>query len=445
MRSILITNATLINEGRRLETDVLVRNGRIERIAPRISMAHVDEVYDACGLLLMPGLIDDQVHFREPGLVHKADIASESRAAVVGGVTTFMEMPNTTPATTTLELLEQKFAIAARTSAANHSFFLGATNTNIETVRALDPRACCGVKVFMGSSTGDMLVDNAETLDKVFAASPTLIATHCEDTPTIKAAEDKARKRWGDDVPAAEHPNIRSREACIKSTKLALELAARHASSRLHILHISTAEELALFTDVDIDHKRVTAEACVHHLHFCADDYAALGHKIKCNPAIKTARDREALRLALATNRIDVIGTDHAPHLPAEKAQPYFKAPSGLPLVQHSLQMMLQMVHEGVMSLETLVQKACHNPAHLFQIRDRGFVREGYWADLVLVDYKRAQTVTAESLLYKCGWSPLEGHAFPSSVVATFVNGRLAARQGRIIEGTPGKRLDFDR
>ena len=444
MSTVVLRNAELINEGRRLRADVLIRAGRIERIGTIPAGTPADQEYDLTGKLLLPGLIDDQVHFREPGLTHKACIASEARAAVAGGVTSFMEMPNTNPPATTHEELEKKYAIGAATSVANYSFFFGATNTNLDAVKATDPRKVCGVKVFMGSSTGDMLVDAATTLEGIFRHSPTLIATHCEDTPTIKAAEAAAKAKWGDDVPAGEHPRIRSAEACYASSSMAAELARRH-DARLHILHITTAKELSLFSAAPLKGKRLTAEACVHHLWFAEEDYARLGHQIKCNPAVKTSADRAAVRAAVASGVIDVIATDHAPHTREEKAQTYFKAPSGLPLVQHSLQVLLDLVAQGVLSLETAVERACHAPAVLFGVEQRGFIREGYWADLVVVDPKKPYAVKPDNILYQCGWSPLEGHTFGSTIERTFVNGVCVFEDGRIRADAPkGMRLTFD-
>ena len=444
MNTVVLRNAELINEGRRFHADVLLRAGRIERIGAIPAGAKADQEYDLTGKLLLPGLIDDQVHFREPGLTHKACIASEARAAVAGGVTSFMEMPNTNPPATTLEELEKKYAIGAATSVANYSFFFGATNTNLDIVKRVDARKVCGVKVFMGSSTGDMLVDAAATLEGIFRHSPTLIATHCEDTPMIKAAEAAAKAKWGEDIPAAEHARIRSAEACYASSSMAAELAKRH-DARLHILHITTAKELSLFSAAPLKGKRLTAEACVHHLWFAEEDYARLGHQIKCNPAIKTSADRAAVRAAVASGVIDVIATDHAPHTRAEKAQTYFKAPSGLPLVQHSLQVLMDLVQQGVFTLETAVERACHAPAVLFGVEQRGFIREGYWADLVVVDPKKPYAVQPGNVLYQCGWSPLEGHTFSSTIERTFVNGVCVFEDGKIRADAPrGMRLKFD-
>ena len=444
MSTVVLRNAEIINEGRRFRADLLIRAGRIERIGVIPAGTHADQEYDLSHKLLLPGLIDDQVHFREPGLTHKACIASEARAAVAGGVTSFMEMPNTNPPAVTLEELEKKYAIGAATSVANYSFFLGTTSTNLEAIKAVDPRKVCGLKIFMGSSTGDMLVDQASVLESVFRHAPTIILTHCEDTPRIKAAEAAAKAKWGEDVPAAEHPRLRDVEACYLSSSMAAELARRH-DARLHILHITTAKELSLFSAAPLKGKRLTAEACVHHLWFSDADYARLGHQIKCNPAIKTAADRDAVRAAVASGVIDVIATDHAPHTWEEKSQTYFKAPSGLPLIQHSLPILMDLVRQGAFSLETAVQRACHAPAILFGVENRGFIREGYWADLVVVDPAKPQPVTKDGLLYQCGWSPFEGHAFGSSIERTFVNGVCVYENGKVRPDAPkGMRLSFD-
>lgn len=444
MNTVVLRNAEIINEGRRFHADVLIRDGRIERIGAVPAGTKADQEYDLTGRLLVPGLIDDQVHFREPGLTHKACIASEARAAVAGGVTSFMEMPNTNPPAVTLEELEKKYAIGAATSVANYSFFLGTTSTNLESIKAVDPRKVCGLKIFMGSSTGDMLVDQVEVLENVFRHAPAIILTHCEDTPRIKAAEAAAKARWGEDVPAAEHPRLRDVEACYASSSLAAELARRH-DARLHILHITTAKELSLFSAAPLKGKRLTAEACVHHLWFSDADYARLGHQIKCNPAIKTAADRAAIRDAVASGVIDVIATDHAPHTWDEKSQKYFKAPAGLPLIQHPLLILMDLVRQGAFSLETAVQRACHAPAILFGVEQRGFIREGYWADLVVVDPAKPQPVTKSGLLYQCGWSPFEGHTFGSSIERTFVNGVCVYENGKVRPDAPkGMRLMFD-
>lgn len=444
MATVVLRNAELINEGRRYHADVLIRNGRIEQIGSLPAGLTADEEYDLTGKLLVPGLIDDQVHFREPGLTHKACIASEARAAVAGGVTSFMEMPNTNPPAVTLEELEKKYAIGAATSVANYSFFLGTTSTNLEAIKAVDPRNVCGLKIFMGSSTGDMLVDRVAVLESVFQHAPTIILTHCEDTPMIKAKEAIAKAQWGDDVPAAEHPRLRDAEACYASSSLAAELARRH-DARLHILHITTAKELSLFSAAPLKGKRLTAEACVHHLWFTDADYARLGHQIKCNPAIKTVADRDAVRAAVAAGVIDVIATDHAPHTWEEKSQPYFKAPAGLPLIQHSLQLLMDLAQQGAFTLETAIQRACHAPALLFGVEQRGFIREGYWADLVVVDPAKPYTVSKENLLFHCAWSPFEGHTFSSTIERTFVNGVCVYADGKLRPDAPkGMRLTFD-
>ena len=424
--------------------DVLIRHGKIERIGTLPSNLSFDQEIDLTGKWLVPGLIDDQVHFREPGLTHKATIGSEARAAVAGGVTSFMEMPNTQPPAVNLPTLEAKYARAAETSLANYSFFFGATNHNLEAIKSIDPHQVCGVKIFMGSSTGDMLVDNPGTLEGIFQNCPTLIATHCEDTPMIKQAEAAAKARWGEEVPAGEHPHIRSAEACYASSSLAVALARRH-QARLHILHITTAKELSLFSNAPLANKRLTSEACVHHLWFAEEDYARLGHKIKCNPAIKTQADRDAVRAAVASGVIDVIATDHAPHTREEKAQSYFKAPSGLPLVQHSLLILLELAKQGAIPLETAITRACHAPAELFGIVNRGYIREGYWADLVVVNPQATTTVSAENTLYQCGWSPLEGQRFSHQIERTFVNGNCVYENGQVYDHAPrGQRLTFN-
>jgi dihydroorotase len=440
----LITNAELINEGRRFHADLRVRNGRIERIDAQLSAQPDEQIFDAKGRWLLPGMIDDQVHFREPGLTHKADIASESRACVAGGITSFMEMPNTRPPATDHAALEAKYARAADVSRVNYAFYLGATNDNLEQIRTLDPKAAPGIKVFMGASTGNMLVDNPQTLDAIFRDTPVPLITHCEDTPMILANEGAARARWGEDIPTDQHPLIRSREACMKSTLLAMSLARKHGT-RLHVLHISTAEECALFEPGPIAGKRITAETCVHYLHFCDEDYAQLGSLIKCNPAIKAASDRTAITQALALGRIDVLATDHAPHLATEKSAKYPRSPSGLPLVQYALQCAMERVFDGVLSLERVVEATTHAPATLFDVKERGFLREGYHADLVLVDPKKPHTVTAAEVLSKCSWTPFEGTTFRSSIGATFVNGRLAWHEGKLSDAVRGMRLEFAR
>lgn len=440
-QSLLITNALICNESRVFAGDVLLRRGRIERVAREIPAGRVDRIIDAGGKYLLPGFIDDQVHFREPGLTHKGDMATESAAAVAGGITSFMDMPNTIPNATSRAVLMDKYRLARGRARANFSFYFGAANDNIDEIRGLQPGDCCGVKVFMGASTGNMLVDDPETLEQIFADCPTLIATHCEDTPTIKANEERYREQYGDDVPFSAHPLIRSEEACWKSTVLATTLAKRHGT-RLHVLHLTTAKELELFEPGPLNGKRITAEVCVHMLHFDDRDYEKKGALIKCNPAIKTAADRKALIAGLVDGRLAVIATDHAPHSLAEKQEKYFKAPSGLPLVQHALLMLLEHVHDGTLPLELIVEKTSHSVADLFSIHDRGYIREGYFADLVLVDHTRPTTVRREDVLSKCGWSPFEGDTFRSSITATIVNGVVAYENGRVTEAVAGQRLD---
>ena len=393
----------------------------------------------------MPGMIDDQVHFREPGATHKGDIATESRAALAGGITSFMEMPNTKPLTVNLEALEEKYVRAKGRAWGNYAFYLGATNENIDEIRRVDPSQACGIKVFMGASTGSMLVDDSNALEKIFADAPILVATHCEDTPTILANEKVYREKYGDEIPLRFHPLIRSEEACWKSSSMAVDLARRHGT-RLHVLHLTTARELALFEPGPVGAKQITAEACVHHLYFSEEDYERRDNFIKCNPAIKRKADRDALRADLAEDRLDVIATDHAPHTLDEKLDPsYFKAPAGLPLVQHALPMALELARDGVMSLPQVVHKICHAPAELFKVRDRGFLREGYWADLVLVDKGTPNRIEREQILYKCGWSPLEGEVFCAQVKTTIVNGRIKYHDGKFVGEADGVRLDFVR
>lgn len=440
--SILIRNARIVNRGQILESDILIEKGRIARIAPSIS-ATADTEIDAKGHYVLPGIIDDQVHFREPGLTHKATIASESRAAVAGGVTTFMEMPNVNPPSVTQALLEDKYQIAARTSLGNYSFYMGATNDNLEEVLRTNGREVCGIKIFMGSSTGNMLVDNLNALARIFAESPLLIATHCEDEATVRHNLARYKAEYGDALDASFHPKIRDVEACLRSSTMAVDLAKRHGS-RLHILHISTMDELALFDNtLPLEQKRITAEVCVHHLYFSADDYARLGNDIKCNPAIKSREHRDALLPALLDNRLDVVATDHAPHTRAEKDQPYLQAPAGLPLVQHALNIMLGFYHAGQISLERIVEKMCHAPAIAFRIRERGFLDEGCWADLSIVDIDHSWTVQKDNILYQCGWSPLEGTAVRGKVLSTIVSGHLAWHEGELREGKMGERVEF--
>lgn len=444
MSNYLLKNAVIVNEGKKQNGDVYIKDGKIERIGFDVTVSEAHELIDLNGAYLLPGCIDDQVHFREPGFTHKATIASESRAAVAGGITSFMEMPNTVPNTLTQELLEEKYQRAAATSIANYSFFMGASNDNIEEVLKTNPNTVCGVKVFMGSSTGNMLVDNETTLNNLFSKVPMLIATHCEDEATIRANIEHYRAIYGEDVPVEMHPLIRSEEACYKSSSLAVGLAKKHGA-RLHILHISTAKELSLFDNsIPLEQKKITAEACVHHLWFSDEDYAAKGNFIKWNPAVKKATDRAAIWQAVLDNRIDVIATDHAPHTIEEKQQSYFKAPSGGPLVQHALTAVLEQSKQGLISIERVVEKMAHAPAILFQIEKRGFIREGYYADLVVVEEK-PMTVNKSDLLYQCGWSPFEGTKFSYTVSKTFVNGNLVWNHGKIMEGTNGKRLKFVR
>ncbi|HMP98448.1 MAG TPA: dihydroorotase [Cyclobacteriaceae bacterium] len=445
MMRILISNANIVNEGKRFTADVLIKDQRIERIDEQISAARANKVIDAEGKLLLPGVIDDQVHFREPGLTHKANIHTESRAAVAGGVTSFMEMPNTYPPALTQELLEEKYQIAAKTSLANYSFFMGASNDNYDEVMRTNAEKVCGLKIFMGSSTGNLLVDDERALNHLFQNVEMLIATHCEDEETIKSNTQAYINKYGEDIPIQYHPLIRSEEACYKSSSHAVELAKQYGT-RLHILHISTAKELALFDNtIQLQKKKITSEACIHHLWFSDDDYQRLGTLIKWNPAVKTAADREAIFQAVLDDRIDVIATDHAPHTLEEKQNVYTKAPSGGPLIQHTLVAMLEMHHQGKISLERIIEKMCHNPAILFRIKDRGFIREGYFADLVLVDEHKPWAVKKENILAKCGWSPFEGQTFQSSVTHTFVSGQLAYEDGQIAESIRGERLSFER
>ena len=444
MSRLLILNSNIVNEGKIFQSDVLIEDQVIQRIEPDLSGLKADKVIDAQGRYLLPGLIDDQVHFREPGLTHKACIYTEAKAAVAGGITSYMEMPNTVPNTLTQELLADKYDIAARDSLANYSFFMGASNDNLEEVLKTDPHKVCGVKVFMGSSTGNMLVDNERTLEGIFSEVPMLIATHCEDEATIRANSEKYRAQYGEQVPISAHPLIRSEEACYLSSSMATELARKHGS-RLHVLHISTAKELSLFgNDIPLADKRITCEACIHHLWFDDRDYERKGALIKWNPAVKRQEDKEAIFQAVLNDIVDVIATDHAPHTLEEKQNTYFKAPSGGPLVQHSLVAMLEYYHRGQISLEKIVEKMCHAPAVLFRVSNRGFVREGYYADLVLVDLDSPWTVNKENILAKCGWSPFERDTFRSNVTHTIVSGHLAYELGVFDESRKGMRLLFD-
>ena len=443
MSSILIKSATIINENKQFTADILVKDGFIERIDANIDVK-ADKEINADGLHLFPGCIDDQVHFREPGLTHKANIHTESRAAVAGGITSFMEMPNTIPNTLTQELLQQKYDIAAHSSPANYSFFMGASNDNIDEVLRTDINNVCGIKVFMGSSTGNMLVDNPKTLENIFSKSPMLVATHCEDEATIRSNLEHYKQLLGENIPVTLHPKIRSAEACYLSSSMAVELAKKY-DTRLHILHISTERETHLFSnDIPLKSKRITAEACVHHLWFTDKDYETKGNFIKWNPAVKTEADRDGILKAVLDGRIDVIATDHAPHTLEEKLLPYLQAPSGGPLVQHSLPAILELHHQGKISLEQVAEKMAHNVAICFQIEKRGFIREGYWADLALVDLNSPWEVNKSNILYKCGWSPFEGTTFQSKIKHTIVSGNLAYSDG-LISDMPGKRMVFNR
>jgi dihydroorotase len=444
MSRIILRNAQIVNEGSRYFADLSIRGEIIESIDGQIDLPYDQEI-DLNGNLLIPGCIDDQVHFREPGLTHKADIFSESRAAVAGGITSFMEMPNTVPNALTQALLEDKYAIAAEKSIGNYSFFMGVSNDNYDEVMRTNSENVCGIKIFMGSSTGNMLVDNYNTLEHVFANAPTLIATHCEDETTIKNNLARAKESFGLDIPIEMHPLIRSEEACYLSSSFAVELAKK-TGARLHVLHISTAKETGLFSNtLPLKEKKITAEACVHHLWFSDEDYATKGNLIKWNPAVKTSVDREMIWSAVLDNRIDVIATDHAPHTLEEKGQNYLNAPSGGPLVQHALLAMLEKSIQGVISIERVVEKMAHAPADLFRINNRGYIKEGYYADLVEINSERKTLVNRNNVLYKCGWSPFEGVTFNHEVSRTFVNGRLVYEGGKIIEGSNGKRLLFNR
>jgi len=442
MNTILIKAASIVNEGRIFTADVLIKDGFIEKIAPQINQP-ADQEINAEGLHLFPGMIDDQVHFREPGLTHKADIFSESMAAVAGGITSFMEMPNTVPNTLSQELLNDKYQIASEVSLANYSFFMGASNDNLEEVLKTDPRSVCGIKVFMGSSTGNMLVDNEKVLENIFKEAPMLVATHCEDEETIRTNLALYKERYGDNITIDMHPLIRSAEACYKSSSMAVALAKKY-NTRLHILHISTAREVALFDNtIPLKDKRITAEACVHHLWFDDKDYAEKGNWIKWNPAVKTTEDRTGILRGVLDGHIDIIATDHAPHTIEEKEQPYLQAPSGGPLVQHALPALLEMHHQGKISLEQIAEKTAHNVDTCFDIDKRGFIREGYWADLVLVNLNDPFKVTRANVLYKCGWSPFEGQTFKSEITHTFVSGNLAYLKGKFTTNEIGKRLAF--
>lgn len=444
----LIHNALICNEYHKYYGYITIQDQRIESIGHGVpsdeTIERAIEKIDARGSLVMPGVIDDQVHFREPGMTHKGDIASESRAAVAGGVTSYMEMPNVNPATTTIELLEQKYARAAEVSPANYSFYMGATNSNIDEIARINPKNVCGVKLFMGSSTGNMLVDEADTLTNIFKNSPVLIATHCEQEEIVRANMQAAIARFGDNVPIEMHPVIRSAEACYVSSAKAVELAVKH-NARLHVLHLSTARELELFESKPLAEKKITNEVCVHHLWFTDEDYVKKGNFIKWNPAIKSRSDRDALREAVNSSRVDIVATDHAPHTLAEKSKPYLQAPSGGPLVQHSLTAMLEMVSQGHFSIEKVVDVMCHRPAELFRVEKRGFLREGYFADIAIVNLEHPWVVSPSNILYKCGWSPFEGQVFGAKVTHTLVNGELAYADGTVNDSTRGLRLTFTR
>jgi dihydroorotase len=442
----LIKNATIINEGNSIKGSILINDRLIEKIfQEEDELPDIENTIDAAGNYLLPGVIDDQVHFREPGLTHKADIYTESGAAVAGGVTSFMEMPNTNPQTTTIDALKNKFTIGERDSLANYSFYMGATNDNLKEVLKADPKTVCGVKVFMGSSTGNMLVDKKEALENIFREVKMLIATHCEDETIIQNNTKKFRKKYGEDMPFKYHPLIRSTEACYKSSSMAVDLASKF-NTRLHILHLSTAKEMSLFNrHLPLSEKRITGEVCVHHLWFSDEDYDKYGSRIKWNPAVKTAEDRDALREALRNNTVDVVATDHAPHTSEEKNNSYFQAPSGGPLVQHSLQAMLELSQQGIFTKELVVEKMCHAPAKLFGVEKRGFIKEGYYADLVIVSPNQKELVEDASVHYKCGWSPFSGTTFSHKITHTFVNGHLSFSNGKINRDQNGMMLTFKR
>ena len=444
MNKLLISNARLINEGETRDADVLIKGDRIEKVAASITADDGTEVLDAEGRFLMPGMIDDQVHFREPGLTTKGDLASESAAAVAGGITSFMDMPNVNPQTTTVDALKDKYRMAEGRCAANYGFYLGGTNGNIEEIKKLQVGEACGIKVFMGASTGDMLVDDPAVLEQVFEHAPVMVVTHCEHSPTIWENEAHAKAEFGQKVPMSEHPTIRSAAACLQSSSMAVDLARRH-DALLHVLHLTTAIEMGLFSKAHRTEKRITAEVCVHHLWFDESRYEDLGSRIKCNPAIKTAEDREALIAALNDGRIDIVATDHAPHLASEKNNTYFKAPAGLPLVQHAVLTLFDLAKAGSISHELIVDRACHAPADIFGVPERGYVREGYFADLVLVDTNTPYKVDQSNVLCKCHWSPFEGHTFSSTIDTTIVNGVIAYSGGELSDAIAGQRLDFTR
>ena len=444
MYDLIIKNGTLVNEGSIYESDVAIKGDRIEKISSSID-AEAKKIIDLDGKYILPGLIDDQVHFREPGLTHKGNIQSESRAGLAGGVTSYFEMPNVNPTTTNRKNLQAKFDLAATKSHANYSFYMGASNTNIDEIKQLDNTLACGLKVFMGASTGDMLVDNQDTLEAIFREAPVNIVTHCEDTPTIIENEKAIIAQYGEDIDARFHPRIRDAASCLKSSQLAYDLATKHGSN-LHILHLTTADEMKLFTEGEITDKKITAEVCVHHLFFSEADYATRGNFIKCNPSVKSEQDRLALIDAVQKNKIDIIATDHGPHTLEEKQQPYLQAPSGLPLNQHSLLVLLDFYNKGIFTLEQIVQKTSHNIAERFQIKDRGYIREGSFADLAIVDLSANTLVTNENILYHCGWSPFMDYTFPAAVVHTIINGEIVLEDGVLKEQLPiGSRIEFNR
>ena len=444
MYDLILKNGTLVNEGSIYESDIAIKGDRIEKISSSVD-AEAKKIIDLDGKYILPGLIDDQVHFREPGLTHKGNIQSESRAGLAGGVTSYFEMPNVNPTTTNRKNLQAKFDLAATKSHANYSFYMGASNTNIDEIKQLDNTLACGLKVFMGASTGDMLVDNQDTLEAIFKEAPVNIVTHCEDTPTIIENEKAIVAEYGEDIDAKFHPRIRDAASCLKSSQLAFDLATKHGSN-LHILHLTTADEMKLFTEGEITGKKITAEVCVHHLFFSEADYETRGNFIKCNPSVKSEQDRLALIDAVQKNKIDIIATDHAPHTLEEKQQPYLQAPSGLPLNQHSLLVLLDFYNKGIFTLEQIVQKTSHNIAERFQIKDRGYIREGSFADLAIIDLSANTLVTNENILYHCGWSPFMDYNFPAAVVHTIINGEIVFEDGVLKEQLPiGSRIEFNR
>ncbi len=444
MSKIIIRNATIINEGNTFDTDILIENERIEKISPSISVDNSVCAIDAAGRFLIPGMIDDQVHCREPGLTHKADLVTESSAAVAGGITSFMEMPNVEPKTINKLALDDKYKRAKGRCRTNYGFYLGANNTNIEAIKSLSLNDACGIKAFMGASTGNMLIDDPGALELLFEHAPIMVVTHCEDSPTIWKNEAQAREKFGEDVPMSQHPIIRSDLACYKSSNTAINLAKKH-DALLHVLHLTTAKEMQLFSNKHRSEKRITAEVCVHHLWFDEDDYALHGTNIKCNPAIKSSKDRMALIEALRSGKIDVIATDHAPHTSEEKSSSYFNAPAGLPLVQHALPALFDLVAKQELSAELVVDRACHAPADLFGVENRGYIREGYFADLVLLDTNKENHVNKENILYKCGWSPFEGHSFKTTIDTTIVNGTIVYEKGALTGAIVGRRMTYNR